>query len=69
MICKYPLLINNSPNMKISMEDYKILYYCNGLNDLNLIREKTGFPNLKIMMILKKYVKKGKIRIKYSING
>ncbi|MHA1311312.1 MAG: hypothetical protein ACTSQO_10335 [Candidatus Helarchaeota archaeon] len=68
MILRYPLLINNTPDMKITMVDYKVLYHCNGLNDISAIREKTGLSDLEILMIIRKFVKKGKIRIKYSLS-
>lgn len=68
MIKKYPLLVNNSPNMKLRMEEYKVLYYCNGLNDINTIKEKTNMSNLKVLMTIKKFEKKGKMRIKHMIS-
>ena len=68
MIHKYPLIINNHPNMRVSFDDYKVLYYCNGLTDIDTIIKKTGFPNLKVIMTINKFSKKGKMKVKYIIN-
>jgi len=68
MINKYPLLVNVTPNMKVTLEEYRILSHCNGFNDLMKIKEKTGLSSLQILLIIKKYAKKGMVRIKYKIN-
>ncbi|MBD3229072.1 MAG: hypothetical protein GF329_12865 [Candidatus Lokiarchaeota archaeon] len=69
MLNKYPLLINNRPNMKITFDDFKILSFCNGMTDIKTIMKETGMSKLKVLMILKKYQKRGKMRIKYTIGA
>ena len=69
MVWKYPLLVNNSPNMKLSLNEYRILIHCDGFHDISEIQEMTGLPRLLILKTIRKYAKKGKIRMKCSIMG
>ncbi|MBD3229302.1 MAG: hypothetical protein GF329_14050 [Candidatus Lokiarchaeota archaeon] len=68
MLKKFPLLINNRPEMKTTFDEYKVLYHCDGETDIGKISERTGLSILEILLTVNKYIRKGKIRLKYSID-
>lgn len=55
--------------MKITFDEFKVLSHCNGMTDIHTIMEETGMSNLKVLLTIKKYQKRGKMRIKYTIDS
>ena len=66
---RVPVLTVSISNKKFGMEEAKVLHLVNGENTVSDICEKTGIPQLKVDEILRKYQKKGWIKLKRLIIG
>jgi len=66
---RVPVLTVSISNKKFGMEEAKVLHLVNGENTISDICEKTGIPQLKVDEILRRYQKKGWIKLKRLIVG
>ncbi|HUX98929.1 MAG TPA: hypothetical protein VMV49_05210, partial [Candidatus Deferrimicrobium sp.] len=66
---RVPVLTEPIANKKFGMEEAKVLHLVNGENTITDICEKTKLPQLKVDEILRKYQKKGWIKLKRLIIG
>ncbi len=66
---RVPVLTVSISNKKFGMEEAKVLHLVNGENTISDICEKTNIPQLKVDEILRKYQKKGWIKLKRLIIG
>jgi len=66
---RVPVLTVSISNKKFGMEEAKVLHLINGENTVSDICERTGIPQLKVDEILRRYQKKGWIKLKRLIVG
>lgn len=66
---RVPVLTVSISNKKFGMEEAKVLHLVNGENTISDICEKTNIPQLKVDEILRRYQKKGWIKLKRLIIG
>lgn len=66
---RVPMLTVSIANKKFGMEEAKVLHLVNGENNITDICEKTKLPQLKVDEILRRYQKKGWIKLKRLIVG
>ncbi|MDD1778029.1 MAG: hypothetical protein LUQ65_07645, partial [Candidatus Helarchaeota archaeon] len=66
---RVPVLSVSISNKKFGMEEAKVLHLVNGENTISDICEKTNIPQLKVDEILRRYQKKGWIKLKRLIIG
>ena len=66
---RVPVLTTSIANKKFEMDEAKVLNLINGENTVSDISKKTGMIHLKVDEILRKYQKKGWIKVKRLVIG
>jgi len=66
---RVPVLTVDIASKKFGMEEAKVLHLVNGENTISDICDKTKLPQLKVDEILRKYQKKGWVKLKRLIVG